>query len=34
MISNKKRKDAIGLEPSPTITKRIEQQQVEERVAM
>ena len=34
MISNKKRKDAIGLEPSPTITKRIEQQQVEERVAI
>jgi hypothetical protein len=25
MISNKKRKDPVGLEASPTITKRIEQ---------
>jgi len=34
MISTKKRKDPVEAEPSPTITKRIEQKQVEERVAI
>ena len=34
MISNKKRKDPLGTEASPTITKRIEQKQVEERIAI
>lgn len=34
MISAKKREEPEAVEPSPTITKRIEQKQVEERVAI